>query len=134
MKVRYLAYGSNMLPRRIEDRLGRCPSLGAASVRGYSLEFHKRGRDGSGKCDAYFTGAPGETLHGVVYELTVAQRAALDEFEGVGYESCDLAVDTASGIIEVYTYVARLRSVETVPDADVERTSVHLALLGGEST
>lgn len=166
MRIRYLAYGSNMLPRRIEERLGRCPPLGVASVRGYSLRFHKRGRDGSGKCDAFLTEAREDVLFGVVYELTVTQRAALDEFEGAGYESRNVVVDTVSGALEVYTYVARaahvegglrpfpwyksivvagalvhdlpgayvtrLRSVETTPDPDVERMSLHLALLGDD--
>lgn len=166
MTVRYLAYGSNMLPRRIEDRLGRCRPLGVASARGYSLKFHKRGRDGSGKCDAFLTEAPENALYGVVYELTVVQRAALDEFEGAGYEQRNLVVDTASGALDVYTYVARadhvegglrpfpwyksivvagalvhglpgayvtlLRAVETTPDPDAERMSLHLALLRGE--
>lgn len=108
----YLAYGSNMLSRRIEERLGRCRVHGTVSVGGFSLRFHKRGRDSSGKCDAFFTGDPSDVLHGVVYELSERQRATLDGFEGAGYESRDLSIDAASGVLEIYTYVARAQYIE----------------------
>ena len=112
MAVLYLAYGSNMLPRRIEKRLGPCRLLGAANVSGFSLRFHKRGRDGSGKCDAFFTEHHADTLHGVVYELSEAQRTSLDAFEGSGYTTRTLSVDAAFGSLEVYTYVARPEHVD----------------------
>lgn len=114
MSVLYLAYGSNMLVRRIEERLGGCRLLGAASASGLSLRFHKRGRDGSGKCDAFFTEHGGDVLHGVVYELSEQQRATLDRFEGAGYEPRDLVVDSAGGELEVYTYVARADHIDPV--------------------
>ena len=72
----YLAYGSNMWPRRIELRLGPCEVVGVASLDGYALRFHKRGGDGSGKCDAFHTASSADCLYGVVYSLTQAQRDA----------------------------------------------------------
>lgn len=111
-KIRYLAYGSNMLPRRIELRLGACEALGAGSLAGYDLRFHKRGRDGSGKCDAFRTCDPSDTLFGVVYSLSLDQRELLDEFEGAGYVSREISVLTRGGILTAYTYVAREGHVE----------------------
>lgn len=111
-KIRYLAYGSNMLPRRIELRLGPCEALGAGSLAGYELRFHKRGRDGSGKCDAFRTGDPSDTLFGAVYSLSRDQREMLDEFEGPGYVSREISVLTRGGILTAYTYVAREEHVE----------------------
>lgn len=110
--IHYLAYGSNMWRRRIELRLGVCESLGAASLRGYSLRFHKRGRDGSGKCDAFHTGTLSDVLYGVVYRLNHAQRQALDEYEGPGYVTRDVPVRTRSGILTAYTYVAKQAHVD----------------------
>lgn len=110
--IRYLAYGSNMLPRRIELRLGPCERVGAASLSGYELRFHKRGRDGSGKCDAFHTGNHGDALFGVIYSLSRDQRELLDEVEGSGYVSREVAVRTRAGILTAYTYVAKEEHVE----------------------
>jgi hypothetical protein len=110
--IQYLAYGSNMLPRRIELRLGACVTVGLASLRGYALRFHKRGGDGSGKCDAFHTGDHADTLFGVVYSLSLTQREMLDEFEGPGYTSQQVSVRTYAGVMTAYTYVAREEHVE----------------------
>ena len=106
-EILYLAYGSNMLPRRIELRLGPCASVGVARLPGYALRFHKRGRDGSGKCDAFLTGDPADVLYGVIYALSVTQRAMLDELEGTGYGSREVRVETRAGPLSAYAYVAR---------------------------
>ncbi len=110
-RFRYLAYGSNMWPRRIELRLGPCEVVGVASLNGYALRFHKRGGDGSGKCDAFHTASPADCLYGVVYSLTQAQRDLLDDFEGPGYASRDIPVRTRSGMLTAYVYVAKIGHV-----------------------
>ena len=112
-RSRYLAYGSNMWPRRIELRLGRCEVVGVASLNGYALRFHKRGGDGSGKCDAFHTASPADSLYGVVYSFTQAQRELLDGFEGPGYASRDVPVRTRSGMLTAYVYVAKVGHVAT---------------------
>ena len=111
-RIRYLAYGSNMWPRRIERRLGPCKVVGVASLAGYALRFHKRGGDGSGKCDAFHTARPADSLHGVVYLLTQVQRDMLDEIEGPGYATRDVPVRTQSGMLTAYVYVARAGHVD----------------------
>ena len=111
-KIRYLAYGSNMWSRRIELRLGPCEAVGTASLRGFDLRFHKRGRDGSGKCDAFHTGNSADTMYGVVYSLSRAQRDVLDEIEGSGYASRDVSVGTRSGMLTAYVYLARAGHVD----------------------
>ena len=111
MRFRYLAYGSNMWPRRIELRLGSCAVVGVASLDGYALRFHKRGGDGSGKCDAFHTASSVDSLYGVVYSLTPAQRDLLDDFEGPGYASRDVPVRTRSGMLTAYVYVAKVGHV-----------------------
>lgn len=108
----YLAYGSNMWPRRIELRLGPCEMVGVASLGAYALRFHKRGRDGSGKCDAYHTGNHADTLFGVVYSLSRTQREMLDEFEGPGYAARTVTVHTRECTMTAYTYVAREEHIE----------------------
>ncbi len=110
--IHYLAYGSNMWPRRIELRLGPCETVGIASLRGYALRFHKRGGDGSGKCDAFHTRDLADTLYGVVYSLSESQRNMLDEFEGPGYTTRNIPVRTRSGMLAAYAYVARTEHVD----------------------
>jgi len=77
--MRYFAFGSNMWVPRIEARLDRCTLVCAAWMDGWALRFHKRGRDGSGKCDAFRTDAPRDRLRGIVYELSAAQKFRLDD-------------------------------------------------------
>ena len=48
----YFAYGSNLHPERLRERVPSAESLGVARLEAHVLRFHKRGRDGSGKCDA----------------------------------------------------------------------------------
>lgn len=108
----YLAYGSNMWPRRIELRLGTCEVIAVVRLDGYALRFHKRGGDGSGKCDAFHTGNAADCLYGVAYALSQAQREKLDEFEGPGYASRDVSVQMPTGMITAYAYVARAEHVD----------------------
>ncbi len=102
-----------MWSRRIELRLGPCEAIGPARLRGYALRFHKRGRDGSGKCDAFHTGNPADAMYGVVYSLSQAQRDMLDEIEGPGYVSRDVSVNTCSGTLTAYLYSAKVGHVDT---------------------
>ena len=103
----YFGYGSNLLAARLERRLGYCARLGAASLPGYSLRFHKRGRDGSGKCDAFRTGDPADRLWGGVFRLDDRQLAELDRIEGPGYERVTVAVNLGGRSVGADLYVAR---------------------------
>ena len=124
-RIRYLAYGSNMWPRRIELRLGLCEAIGIGSLREYALRFQKRGGDGAGKCDAFHTGNPADTLYGVVYSLSRAQREMLDEFEGPGYASRDVSVRTQAGMLTAYAYLAKAGHL----DADLRPFSWYKAIV-----
>ena len=103
----YFGYGSNLLAARIERRLGPCERLGAASVAGYVLRFHKRGGDGSGKCDAFRTGKPGDRLWGALFRLGEGQLAALDRIEGPGYERRTVEVLLGERALEADLYAAK---------------------------
>lgn len=108
--ILYFAYGSNMSPRRLRQRVGGVEVLGRASLQGYRLRFHKRSiRDGSAKCDV--VACPGEWVHGVLYRLPEEALAVLDAFEGNhrGYERAALGVRRESGeSVEAQVYLATL--------------------------
>ena len=61
--MRYFAYGSNMFFPRLQKL---CPStlfLGVAWLSGHTLKWHKRSKDGSGKCSLAQTQGSGETVY-----------------------------------------------------------------------
>lgn len=109
------AYGSNLCR---EQMLARAPSacvVAVASLSGHALRWHKVGRDGSGKCDAYFTGEEADVVHGVVYEVETADKRALDRFEGLGehYSEKVVCIRSAEGKrIDAVVYVALAHRID----------------------
>lgn len=112
--VLYYAYGSNMSMRRLRRRVPSAQPVGAAVLEGYGLAFHKRGVDGSAKCDAIESAAQGKSVHGVLFALDGAELHLLDLAEGAGFAYVRKTVVVASddGLpIEAECYFAR--EVET---------------------
>jgi hypothetical protein len=107
-EVLYFAYGSNMLTARLRARVPSCKPLGGASLPGHELRFHKRSKDGSGKCNALrLDGATG--VMGVLFGFDASDRAGLDRAEGrgAGYDDTEVTVlDAYGGILNVLTYLA----------------------------
>lgn len=97
---------------RIEARLGACVSLGQAWLPGYALRFHKRGKDDSGKCDAWKTSSSDDLLYGVIYSLDWRQRERLDQFEGRGYRVSWVEVRTPAHTLRCFVYVARPEAID----------------------
>ena len=62
----------------------RAPSARYGSIArlsGHEFRFHKQGRDGSGKANAYRTGSSVDAVWGVLVELEAGDMAILDRFE-----------------------------------------------------
>jgi hypothetical protein len=81
--VVYFAYASNMSTARLRKRVPSCKPLGIATLPGHALRFHKRSIDKSGKCNAFASGNDNSVI-GVLFSFDPAERAKLDEAEGVG--------------------------------------------------
>jgi len=109
MPLEYFAYGSNMHPARLRERIGPAIFVAVAAAPGYRLVFHKRGRDGSGKCDILRTDHRADRVHGVVFRIDREQKTKLDAFEGVGrgYVETELTVRTAADERRVHSYTAQ---------------------------
>ena len=106
--LHYFAYGSNMSEERLRARVPSAKSIGVYRLDGYQLVFHKRGRDGSAKCDALHTGVE-DVMFGVVYSMLERERPELDRVEGLGrgYDSCWVDVAHEDGHrLQAYTYTA----------------------------
>ena len=122
--IRYAAYGSNLHPVRLTERLPAARFKGPAFLPGYALSFTKRSEDGSGKCTI---GLGGDGVHLAVYEISARDKERLDEIEGVGagYEAIDVDVP---GIGTCATYIAASSHVD--PDLCPYDWYRELVLLG----
>lgn len=162
--VRYAAYGSNLLPQRLQRRVPSARLLGVQAVDGWALRFNKRGQDGSGKCNIV---PAAEQIHVAVFEMREVQRANLDRIEGlnVGYHALELVVPdfgacfaysaSASHIDETVApfgwykelvlagcilhgmpsaYAEAIRALAHVDDEDEERHREHMAIARMSST
>jgi gamma-glutamylcyclotransferase len=78
------AYGSNMLSCRIQERCPSARALGVAELHGHELKWHKRSKDGSGKCDVVQAKDEKRIVYGVLFEIAESEKRALDKAEGLG--------------------------------------------------
>ena len=87
----YAAYGSNLHPRRLRERIAAARLVGTSFLREYTLRFHKRGMDRSAKCGL---AGCGQGAHVAVYEIDDGDKRKLDRIEGVGrgYDAGDVLV------------------------------------------
>lgn len=110
MMLKYFAYGSNMSLPRLGARTPGARRLGMCVLELHALRFHKLSEaDGSGKCDAYYTGEATDRVIGALFEIPVAERPALDRVEGLGRGYLDkmITVHDATGVAhEAFTYWA----------------------------
>ena len=111
----YFAYGPNLEPREMELR---CPGhrvLCRAILHDHALRFHGFSK-ARGSALATVEHAPGESVHGVVYELAPGDFPLLDHSEGClepGHpdnraDRVQLPVGLENGEpVEVFTYILR---------------------------
>lgn len=104
----YFAYGSNMLTRRLRERTPSACVVAVGALHGHELRWHKVSRDGSAKCDAVPTSSAAGIVHGIVFEIDVAEKASLDVVEGIGmgYKPRVVDVRTDRGTLCAWTYQA----------------------------
>ena len=107
--VLYFSYGSNMSSKRLQHRVSNIRLVNVGRLEQHKLEFHKKSKDGSSKCDAVYVGNDKQFIYGAVYELTVSQLRILDMYEGLGagYEQKTVDIITPDlGILNAITYYA----------------------------
>lgn len=83
--MHYFAYGSNMSLSRLRERVPSAEPVGCFALNGHDLRFHKPSKDGSGKCDAFFTSDTSNVTYGVLFKIAPSEKSALDKAEGLGY-------------------------------------------------
>lgn len=82
----YFAYGSNLHPQRLRERVPSARLLGLTALPGHRLVYGKRGMDGSGKCTTVVTGKPADQVFGALFVLHRDELPALDAAEGPDYQ------------------------------------------------
>jgi len=102
----YFAYGSNLHPTRLIERVASARLLAPARLGGHVLKYHKRGACGSGKCNAFYTGDSGDQVLGAVYRLSHHEKDQLDAFEGEGYLCREITIEMDQGYETAFAYIA----------------------------
>ncbi len=95
--------------KRIRGRVPSAEIFGVYSLKTHALKFHKVSKDGSGKCDAYFTNSNTDEVIGVLFNIDPTEKQDLDHAEGLGYgyEEKDVEVSGRNGEkVKAFTYVA----------------------------
>ncbi|MEL4363407.1 gamma-glutamylcyclotransferase family protein [Shewanella algae] len=107
--MKYFAYGSNMSFSRLKSRVPSAQRLGMFCLKKHKLMFHKISKDGSGKCDAFFTGDAKDYILGALFEIDEKEKKHLDNIEGLGYGYAEKSIqveDEIGNIFDAVTYVA----------------------------
>lgn len=115
----YFSYGSNMSLPRLVKRVPSAQVIGIARLHGHELRFHKKSnKDGSAKCDIYFTGDEAHIVRGVVFKIDPKHKGALDTAEGLGYgyeeKTVELVTEGGDTIV-AFTYYATLIDANLQP-------------------
>ena len=107
--ILYFAYGSNMYTARLRYRVPSCRFRFTAQLLKHRLCFHKRSSDSSAKCNAFANTASNDSVFGVVYEISTAEKPALDRAEGLGlgyHDECLRVQSSDRQDVQVQTYIA----------------------------
>jgi gamma-glutamylcyclotransferase len=94
---------------RLRERVPSAQALGCHALKEHDLRFHKSSKDGSGKCNAFYTGDDGDIVFGALFEICPSEKPVLDRAEGLGYgyEEKSVAVLASDGSsLEAMTYIA----------------------------
>ncbi len=106
MSERVFAYGSNMCLGRFLNYEVQPEGPGTVGkLAGYSLKFNKLSNDGSGKANV--VPERERDVWGVLYAIPYTQLLLLDRGE-CGYARMSMSVETKSGAVDAWVYVATL--------------------------
>jgi len=98
----YAAYGSNLHPLRLSERISSARLIETKFVPDWSLRFHKRSLDKSGKCNIV---SGGSGIYVAVFDISIADKTTLDKVEGLGSGYVEISLPVPK-IGECMSYVA----------------------------
>lgn len=112
MSIYYLAYGSNLHPTRLKDRIPSTESVGIVELSGFQLHFHKVGEDQSGKCNIIETNNHNDMVLCALYHMDISHKPILDRIEGKGYTTREFQIVCDKKNYHCYAYVAEAHYVD----------------------
>lgn len=103
----YLAYGSNLHPLRLQERVPSAGLMDVVRLSGQRLMFHKISPDGSSKCDLVESGRR-HMAFGALYRMSPEDLPALDAVEGrgSGYDRTLIELPFRGRWLRAFTYRA----------------------------
>ncbi|MEN8260592.1 MAG: gamma-glutamylcyclotransferase family protein [Pseudomonadota bacterium] len=106
--LHYLAYGSNLHPLRLKERVPSAKLVGTVALDGYRLAFHKRSIDASGKCNLLTSAGPSHRAYGAIFRIDEKHKNDLDRHErvGKGYRHAHLHLRSNNESHSCFCYVA----------------------------
>ena len=107
--IYYFAYGSNLHPMRLMERVPSAELIGVAKYPNHALTFHKKSNDGSSKCNMFNSDSESDLIYGAIYKLKPEHKNELDRFEGKGYGYINNQISLKHKEIEYtcFTYLAQ---------------------------
>ncbi|MCG6885651.1 MAG: gamma-glutamylcyclotransferase [Proteobacteria bacterium] len=87
--IYYFAYGSNLHPIRLMERVPSAELIGVATNPNHRLTFHKKSNDGSSKCNMFDSRSESDMIYGAIYKLKQEHKNELDRIEGKGFGYID---------------------------------------------
>ena len=106
--LHYLAYGSNLHPYRLIQRVPNARLVTTTRLDGHQVSFSKRSHDGSSKCDLAKTGRADSAAHVAIYAIPITEKHLLDSAEGLGkgYDQTQCQVTVGDVTFDAFTYIA----------------------------
>ncbi len=106
MTLYYFAYGSNLHPERLRNRVPSAEFVEVAVYPDRALQFSKRSRDGSAK--ATVVPALGSRVFGATYRIDESEKPLLDRAEGLGqgYAEGWQSLPLSTGVVRSFHYIA----------------------------
>lgn len=162
--LHYFAYGSNLHPCWLRSRVPSAQAVRKVTLDCWRLLFNKQSHvDGSAKCNILETGKVDDRVHGVIYRINTAEKAALDVAES-GYDCIEMyvpefgeaivylaGVDSINNNLQPYTwyrdiviagatlhelpqqYISRIKTFAAIPDPDAARENAHRSIVWTET-
>jgi len=111
----YFAYGSNMDEPQMKNRCPESSLVGVAVLDGYCLGYTRYAESRSGGV-ADIVSAPGSSVWGLVYTVTVKDLELLDNYEGKAYARMKVNVKLLDGrTVEAEVYYVITKQDYTKP-------------------
>lgn len=126
----YFAYGSNMHPERLLERIGKYHTAFPVSLSNYRFRYNKKSIDGTAKGN--IEPIDGEVVHGVCFEIDNDDFSILQKCEG-GYNRKNITVVTSEGKeTEAVTFISSSIDNALTPSEEykelVLKGAIHWAL------